>query len=324
MSLGNMRLTPQGLFRLLMLGSIAALFAPPSWTNALKGVSQLLVPTEDLLFSAAHKAARIAESGHSQAQTSGNDIAGMTAQLVTQEAQIQQIAEENARLRQLRTDHELPDLPLLPAKIVALDMVEWRDSALVARGSSRAVRYHDWVASRIFIDQGMASGLAENQPVLARECLIGRVEQVSPYMSRVQLFSDIDAPRIEVRLARPSENAKTRILDFPCSLRGVGRGQMVIEKVSYQYINAASSQPMREGEAPAEPSGIMVGDLVLTAPGQLGLPSPMVVGKVTSLEENHVERLTWTIHVHSLADPTKLREVYMIPLVPIELQPIQD
>jgi cell shape-determining protein MreC len=314
MSLANLQLGPQGLFRILMLASLLALFVPPSWTNALKAVSQFLVPPEDLLFSAAQRASRIADASHATLQ----DTDTLAAQLASEHALLEQLAEENARLRQLRSDHQLPEVPLLPAKIVALDMVEWRDSALIARGSSRGVRYNDWVASHVFINQGIASGLAVDQPVLSGECLMGRVAQVSPYMSRVQLFSDIDSPRIEVRVARATDNGKPRILDFPCSLRGMGRGRMAIEKVSYQYVRAADAKQENEEQR------ITVGDLVLTAPGQLGLPSPLVVGKVTSLEESRVERLTWTVHVSSLVDAAMLRDMYVIPLVPVELQPIQD
>jgi cell shape-determining protein MreC len=304
------RPTRGGVFAALLAISAIALFLPPTWSNSLKHVAQLLVPASDLAKSAGAFALQPLRRAAITDDTSG-DAQVLLRELASQTALTAQLREENDRLRALRDQQLPPAIPLLDAKIVARDVALWRDAILVARGSARGVKRHDWVASRLFVNRGRASGLDEGQAVLARQCLLGIVEQVSPYMSRVQLLSDIDGPRVEVRIARVVKD-RLRIMDYACSLRGAGRGRMTIENVEAQYVQLDATEPE------AKLQRIRAGDLVLTAPGQLGLPVPLTIGKVAAIEENPRKRLVYHLSVDPLVAVGEIRDVFIVPLVPPE------
>lgn len=311
MAFQRIRLTRGGVFAMLLLLSAVAIFLPAEWTNSVKHVAQLLVPAQDLLNSAAHRA--LQPLHRTEPSTDDDpDADALLRELVSERAYAAQLQEENERLRALR-DHQLPPaVPLLDAKIVARDVALWRDSLLVARGSIRGVNRRDWIASRLFLNRGRASSVEEGQAVLARQCLLGTIEQVSPYMSRVQLLTDVDSPRVEVRVARVRKN-RVELIDYACSIHGGGRGQMAIENVESQFV-----QPDESAESDAKDPRIRVGDLVLTAPGQLGLPVPLTIGKITQVVENPHKRLVYHLTVRPLIDVGDLRDVFIVPIVPPE------
>lgn len=316
------RLTKRGVYILLMLASLASLFLlPRSWSDALKHAGQLLVPAQDATYKAAHLAGESLSELDASTPPAVVELQGVQHELASQAAAMEQLREENARLRGMREALLPPSVPLLPAKVVARDIVAWRDTVLVERGSSRGVRYRDWVASRFFVDHGFTQGVSEKQAVIAREGLLGRVEQVSPYMARVQLFSDVDSPRLEVRVGAATSGGKFEFVDYPCSLCGQGRGRMAIEDVPYQYVQE-SSEPTSGPAAPHR--RISVGDLVLSEPGQMGLPEPLVVGRIVELQENPRKRLVYTLIVEPVVELGRVREVFVIPLVPPERVPIRE
>jgi cell shape-determining protein MreC len=194
--------------------------------------------------------------------------------------------------------------------VVAHDIVAWRDSVLAEQGSYRGVNRGDWVASRLFVSEGRWQGVAEGQAVMAAECLLGRVEQVSPYMSRVRLFSDVDSPRIEVQIGG-LRGGEMQFVDYSCSLRGLGRGRMVIEDVPYRFIEEAGPAAS-SGETPR----IRVGDLVYSAQGMLGLPIPLTIGKIAALKQDPKKRLVYTLIVEHTVAIDEIHDVFIIPLVP--------
>jgi cell shape-determining protein MreC len=306
MALHGFRLNRKGAFALMMGASALCLLLPPAWTNPLKHVGQLLVPTQDLLYSASRKASR-SIAGLDKAADAVREAEAMSIELASQAAALEQARSENERLKALRRDVLPLPTPVLPAKVVAQDIAASRDSVLAARGSVRGVRTGDWVSARLFVNQGSVSGVEEGQAVLAEHCLIGRIEQVSPYMARVQLFSDVDCPRIEVRIGA-MEGRTFKFVEYPCSLRGMGHGTMLIEGVDYRHVRRI------DDEAKDERRRIGLGDLVFSAPGQLGLPSPMVVGRVRELSEDAKKRLVYNVTVEPIVRMEEVRDVYVIPL----------
>lgn len=301
------------IFAALLGASFLALFLPTWLTNPLKHIVQFLVPAQDLSRTGAVYAARaVRETGGGPLET-GSEGA-LERELAATQALVLQLEGELQRLRALRESQLPPAIPLLDAKVVGHDVAGWRESALVSRGSLRGVSWRDWVASRFFVNRGAASEVESGQAVLARETLVGRVEQVSPYMSRVQLLSDIDSPRIEVRIASVSGERAT-LIDYACSLRGMGRGRMAIENVESKLIQTSEGD---EAEGAGARQKIRVGDLVYSAPGQLGLPVPMAVGKIVDVTENPTKRLVSTLVVEPLVTIVDVRDVFIIPIVPVE------
>ncbi|HVP13077.1 MAG TPA: rod shape-determining protein MreC [Phycisphaerae bacterium] len=307
----RLRLSSRAIYILLLVLSAGGLWMPREWSDSLKHPMQVIVPGDDLSFAISHRAVESTSRLQDTAREERLSRDAVMHELASQIAVAEELRQENARLRGLREKYIPPAVAVLPAKVVAWDIVSWRDSLLLARGSSRGVGWQDWVASRLFVDEGGESGVEQGQAVLARECLLGRVEQVSPYMARVQLFSDVDSPRIQVQIGAVMGN-KVEFVDYPCSLRGMGRNRMAIEDVPYQYI-----QTDETGESPAGTGRkIRVGDLICSAPGQLGLPTPLVIGRISRLEQNPKKRLVYTVAVEPAATIADIREVFVIPIIP--------
>ena len=322
------RPSQRAVFTTLMLVSAVSLLLPAEWTDKAKGVAQFLAPSQDLAYSLGHQASHsMAELGVGTDQHLPQHDE-LILQLASTQALCQDLREENATLRRLRRDNAIPpEVPLLPAKIVARDIAAWRDSVLIQRGSSRAVNRQDWVASRFLINRGRAVGIENGQAVLALESLLGRIEMVNPYMSRVQLLSDIDSNPIEVRVATFVETIDetgqiTRSMtmaDYPCSLHGLGKGKMGIADVPYRHVQAEGDSGSDSGTNP-----MRIGDLVFTAPGELGLPVPMVVGKITALEQNPKKRLVYNLIVEPAISVGEIRDVFVIPLLPLPVVPFHE
>ena len=313
------KLSKRTVFSILMLLAAASLFLlPKEWSDKVKDIGQPMVWLEDWLYRGTHAAAASITELNAANAAADRERQALQNMLGSQILLAEELWEENARLRAIRDDSVPGVVPLLPAKVVARDIVEWRDSLLIERGSSRGVRRKDWLASRFFVDRGQMQGLSEGQAVLARECLLGRVEQVSPYMAGVQLLSDIDSPRIEVRVGTLRETT-FEFVDYPCSLRGLGRGRMVIEDVPYKYAYGAPDP--EQGDVQRR---LQVGDLVFSAPGQLGLPVPLVIGKVVEFKEDPKKRLVVSLMVEPVVPVDQLRDVFVVPLVPPERVPIRE
>ncbi len=312
MSFSPTRLSRNTVFALLLLLSGIALFLPPHWTDWLKHSIQLVVPVQDLTRTAAWRAVgHVSSIGVEQTVPAASEP--LLHELASQQLRNLQLEQELAELRALR-ERQLPtSVPILDARIVARDIASTRDAALVSRGTLRGAGWRDWVASRFFVNRGAISELDAGQSVLARECLVGRIELVSPYMSRVQLLTDIDSPRIEVRIAAV-DGSRADLIDYACSLRGIGRGRMAIENVEARYIEtSADSEP-----TPDRVRRIRVGDLVYSAPGQLGLPVPMAIGRIIEITENPKKRLVHTLTIEPLVTLDELRDVFIIPVIPAE------
>ena len=310
MRLRHYRPSKRTVFVGLMALSAIAVFLPPWVTDASKHGTQLLVPLQDAAYFATHWAARsVADIGDAGGANGTPDQALMN-EIVSQAGMIEQLREDNERLGGLRKKA----IPFaLQVQVVARDIAAWRDSLLVERGSELGVHREDWAASRIFLNQGALNQVQEGHAVIAREILLGRVEEVSPYMSRVQLFSDLDSPPIEVRVGSMGDG-KFAFVDYPCSLHGRGRGEMVIKSVDYRYIDGQAESSEDDGKR-----RIKVGDYVCSAPGQLGLPQPMVIGRVTEISRDPRRRLVFDVVVAPAIDIDQVRHVNVIPLIPTEV-----
>jgi len=332
MNLTRFRPSRNMVFGILLALSALSLKLPPAFSDALKHVAQYLVPIQNLAYDAARATAAsvagIEESSQFEALTRQRDA--MAHALLSQRVELDRLAAENQRLTALRNAVMPEYVALQNARIVGRDIVASRDALLIGRGKSRNVAYHDWVASRFFVDRGEVEGLEDGQAVFARESLLGRVDQVSPYMARIQLLSDVDSGRIEVRIGmavdpsgKPGEPStddtnllplrqyRIAAVDYVCSLRGRGHGEMVVEDVPYRYL---------DGMGDAEPGDahkrIRIGDLVFSAPGQFGIPVAMVVGRVTQIKEKPDKRLVGDVIVKPVVDIDRLEDIWVIPSSP--------
>lgn len=311
------RPSKKAVFVMLMIASALALKLPETWTDPLKHVVQALVPAQDLVSGVARRAIDSVEPPDRDAAAERNRRKrALSNALVSQSARIQSLLAENARLSALRESVLPRTIPLLRARVVARDIVAIRDGLLVNRGSKRDVRQKDWVASRFFVDRGEFSGLRAGHAVLARESIVGRVELVSPYMCRVQLLTDVDARPLEVRVGKIADGTLDEV-DYICSLRGHGAGEMVITDVPHFHV-------ANEQGTQYDKRRIQIGDNVYSAPDQFGIPVQMVIGTVVRFEEDPRERLVFNVIVKPLVKADGLEEVYVIPTVPTGRIPMPE
>jgi len=296
---------------ILMGLSVVTLCLPHGWADGLKHLMQLLTPSQDVVYRSARTASlRLRDwSAAGAAAESGDDPARSEAalqnQVVALSGLMDQVRRENSLLRGLREKFIPPGVVLVPARVVARDIGGWRDSLLLSRGASQQVRRQDAVASRLFVSGGETIGVAVGHLVLAREFLLGRIEQAGPFTSRLQLFSDVGI-RTEVRVGRVA-GGRFSAVDYPCTLLGLGNGEMRIEDVPLRFIVDESQGARSDG------AGMRVGDLVATPPnGFAGLPTPMVIGRVRGFEHDPRRRLVATVQVESMATPDDLDDVFIV------------
>lgn len=220
--------------------------------------------------------------------------------------QVMQLQNLVAGLQGLRSRPNFPsDARLIPARVVGWDAVPGRDSMVLFKGRSE-VREGDWVTSRLAVQAGSDDGVQENFRVLARETLIGWVEQAAPYTSRVVLISDRHANRAwrvhvlsrrdgrkDFDFVRHIQN-ESRLAEF--ALEGIGNGQMCME-MEARYI--------------AE-NRIKVGDVVTTDGQDARLPLAMVIGDIVELQQIKKKPLLYNVIVKHRCDPKDLGQVFIV------------
>ncbi len=301
------RPSKKAVFAWLMILSALAMLLPPSVTDSAKHGTQLLVALQDVAYFVTHFAARSGARIGDPQHDDRLDHDSLIRRIAAQEGLIERLRGETRRLGALR-DKRISQA--LHARIVGRDIAAARSSILIERGAELDVHRADWVTSCLFIDQGHVNDVQVGQVVIAREALLGRIEQVSPYMSRVRLFTDIDAPPIEVRVGRLNEDGFA-FVDYPCNLRGLGRGRMVIRDVDYRFVQNGNTED--DSDATMR---MQVGDLVCCTAGRLGLPEPLAIGRVAAIEEDPKRRLVYDVIIEPAIPLDEIRHVYVIPLIP--------
>lgn len=220
-----------------------------------------------------------------------------------------QVAELNAKIRELTQIREQgfpQDGRLIPATVIAADAVASRGSLLLSRGSLHKVKTGDWVTSRLFVDGGTDDGIRKGAGVLARETLIGWVEETEALTSRVVLLSDNLAGRATLVHVVRYDSAKGRPLVVsldgkPASfaLQGAGRGLMKISDIDARWV---------EGQF------IKLGDLITSDPNDLRLPVAMVIGEISALtkvRDDKKKPLYYTAEIKHRYDPRLLSQVFV-------------
>ena len=298
----------------LVLVAGGSLAAPSRFSDPLKHVAQLLVPFQQPLY---HRA--WATSAGLQAFLGGAPVAeavaarrdaAMENMAVSLTHQLERLRDENSRLRGLRERYVPPGIRLVSAAVVTRGISAARDTLLLSRGAGLdaqpALRTGDAVASRLFLNTGTETGTAVGHLVVAREFLLGEIDQVSPFVSRVRLFSDPGA-RTLVRIGRVVEGrggARFVAVDYPCTVVGRGRGDMVIEHVPRKLV---ASPDGRAGD-----NQIALGDLVCSASGAAPLTRAMTMGYVESVENEPRQPLVVTIHVRPALRADEIDEVLVL------------
>ena len=303
-------LTRLRLFWLLMGLSTLTLFLPRNYTDWLRAPTQLLVPGQYVVWAGAAAVARVAGGAEKpvlnadQALALQNENDGLFQHVLMLNSLVQQLQQERAVLLRLHSIDSLGRYRLIPARIVAWDIMASRDLMIIDQGRAKNVARNDWITTRRFLDVGQENGVpvGDGLAVLAGEYLIGRVELVRDFTSRVRLFTDRTNPfeHVRIRFARREGDRLT----FPVSeseftLEGVaGSDEMQVTQVERKLWDNKRIRP---------------GDLVVSSPNEPNLPGSLVIGRVLGDARNSQDNpLLCTVRVGWPFDWASVRQVYIV------------
>ncbi len=250
---------------LVVLLTLVTLSLPSQATARLKlGIGNLFLPLFGLA-SSTHQVAAATEDAllpRRELLRQNDSLRGENQQLRLQAMQSQEIARENARLRQLIGWQQQKPWKLKLANVVLREPANW------------------W--RTVQIDLGSRDGLRVDLPVLNVEGLVGRISSVSLTHSQVTLLGD---PYCKASARVDNETRDTGII-------GVS-GPLEPELVELGYLSRnASIKPgqrvVTSGEGGIFPKGILIGKIVNVQPVDYGSHAEARVrlaANLNSLEE---------------------------------------
>lgn len=289
----------------LFAATIIALLLPSEWTGKLISLAQIIVPFQGAATATAEALEDAVGPGSEPISRYEHE------KLVRENAALQhRAAALTLRVAELESEVELVTATrlwdvdggrlgargrLIPAGVVALDLLPWRESRLVNAGSLQGVRRGAPVVSRYFtVDEGEEAGIRDGMSVLLGETLVGVVEQVGTHDARVKLLSDVTV-QMKVRIGRFTENGFVPLGRY-FWLTGRGDGRMEIRDAEQRDVDAGV---------------VRVGDMVLSDPTSGTLPVALTVGRIAEVKPDRDNPLLCILTVETDIDPASLRRVYV-------------
>jgi len=153
-------------------------------------------------------------------------------QLSLQQKQMEEIRQENIRLRQLLSINELSPIETVGARVVA--------------------RTPDFLSNLLYINQGQGDGIVVNSPVMSGLGIVGRVVLVSNQNSQVQLITNPDA----------SVGAMLERTRLPGVLRGSGNSLLEMNYISATEQVETGDMVVTSGLDGVYPKGLPIGRVV--------------------------------------------------------------
>ncbi|MCP4247115.1 MAG: rod shape-determining protein MreC [bacterium] len=300
------RSTVRRLLAAFLIVAVVGLLLPTSITGRLMNLVQVLVPVQDGMTRAANRAddalagdaADVPAADHQQLARQAEALRHRVASM---SARIAELEQSNRDLTAIRRRGLGSRGTLIPARVVADDLLGWRESGLIDAGTLRGVRRGAAVASGWFsIDAGAADGLDNGLAVLSAEVLVGWIEHAGTHTARVKRLSDPESA-MAVTIGRFDEQGFSAVggaapVEF--WLRGTGGGRLEVIEVDHRYV---------EGDEPA----VMPGDWVVTVPGDPRLPAALTIGSIDEIRRDPDNGLLYDLSVNSAA-PARLRRVYVL------------
>lgn len=275
---------------------------PRAWTAPLRGLAQILLPFQHATSSAADSLTTPAPSGLSAVECADLENAKAAAQ--RREAalalRVRQLEDEVKTLSATR----LWDVAgarlgakgrLIPARVIAEDLLPWRSSRVIDAGHSKGASNGDPVTTRDFaVDRGEREGVRSGLAIVTGETLMGFIDLANSQSARVKLLSDPQSA-MKVRVGRVIDQTFAGP-DRYFWLVGRGPGRMEIRDAERKELEAGL---------------IQVGDMVLSDPQDELLPAAMLIGRVDRIDENPDNPLFVTVGVAGAVPERSLRRVYI-------------
>ncbi|MBN1341846.1 MAG: rod shape-determining protein MreC [Phycisphaerae bacterium] len=312
-------------FAFLMAVSVILILLPNRWTGGIKHLRQILVPFQDSVYRASSGSLHSSESPApvtvQEYESLLKQLEGKRNEIVSLHMMIREMDAERPEIRlildKLLDRSATRQARIVPARVIAADPSTWRDTFLLNAGKRKGARSDAWIASRRLVDSGTEDGVELGMLVLAREYLLGRVEEVTPYTSRLYLLSDTDS-KVRVWIGRvqgdrfgvlPSAEAVRAGQRWAepgqensFLLMGYGGGKMIVDGVHEDYVNAGA---------------IAKGDLIVSAGTSATLPLVMVIGHIDAIQDDPAQRQLRRLIVQCPINTAHLRWVYIVDAPPM-------
>jgi cell shape-determining protein MreC len=268
------RLTKPALFAILM--AVAALLAllPAHWTGCTDGLMQPVSPITWVFSGVTRRGLGAADSLSTPAPTRAEyerlrQANQRLAQQVGQQhiliAEMEQVVAELSGLREEIID---PGVRILFAAVSGGDASPQRETLTISIGSRRGVAAGDWVAAGL--PPAERDPAATGRDLLLQQWVIGVIDEVQPYLSRVQLATDPEFGTRLVRVAKPLSGTRWEVAELECGLVGLGQGRMRIDRAAVDYLGEGYTIVLVPLAHP-QPLALALGRIVGSEPLETGL-----------------------------------------------------
>lgn len=278
---------------LMALSAVSAFALPPSWTDWIRGPFQVLaLPQWGMLGLGRNLRDAVDPEVRTEIERLTREIETLNLQLAQQQAAIVEFHRVIDDLSGLRGQTIDPHVRLLTAPVVSFDASPQRRTILVVLAAD--------VFPHVSVGQWVAAGeqTPGSRAGLARQWIVGRVEEVMPRSARIVLTTDPNF-RTAVQPARlettPGAPAELRVLAAECKLEGLGGGA----RIGRMHLSQADSDHLAAGA-----------NVVVARPR--GLAYPMVLGRLLRSTPLRESPLHFDIEAAPWGDATRLTHVYII------------
>ena len=238
MSFRLRRLSKPTLFAISMVAAAFVALLPSRWTGCVNGVFQPASPFSWALTEGTRTAERVASEVGGACPT-----AEEFAQLQLRNEQLErQIGHQAVLIAELETllgtvsgiHDQLDDrrVKLILAAVIGGDASPRREVLRISKGAREGVQVGDWVAAGFRRDSDPS---ATHQDLVLRQWLIGRISEVLPHVSTVQLTTDPQFGTERGFVAKPLPDGSWATAEQECGLVGAGGGMMRIEQAPADF-----------------------------------------------------------------------------------------
>lgn len=291
------RITKGVTFLALMALSAVLSVLPPRVMNWLDGTLQPLIWLQWALSGGARQALNALDHSAEPLPTRDDRLQWIAEnerlkrQVQSQALMLREMEERLVEVTRLRAALGDATGPLIYASVLAGDSSPRRDAILIGRGSRSdpPVQRGEWVISG-FPAEALNSETT-GRDIAQQSALVGQIEEVFAYASRVRLVSDSGFGPIRARVAKRLDDGTVLLSDEECLVLGAGHGRLRIDDAPRNYL--------ADG---------YIG--VLTSQTD-ALPTPLVIGKIESAESLAKSALHFDLSVKPAYD-RRAAHVYVI------------
>jgi cell shape-determining protein MreC len=286
-----------GLFSLAMVLALLMAHAPVTWTAWMRYPVQVLSWMQQLITGASRQVSGVgaprpgAQLTPQQAAELHQSNEELRRQLAHLDLELRQLEEQLEQVTGLRDQLGTARAKIRIAAVVGFDAAPGRQVLTISEGSHTVtgLRPGLWVAAGATRSSGDE---ALGRELLARQWLVGRIVEVQPLTSRVQLVTDPGFGRVRVQAASVRPDGRLDVRPEQALLVGGGLAGMTIERAPLDYM--------------------ATGARIVLLPASPDLPAPLTIGEIVGSRRVPEAAMFFDINVRPFMDLRSVRVVYVI------------